>query len=355
MAAADVAMMRRALALAARGRGTTRPNPMVGCVIARGDRIVAEGWHVRPGGDHAEVAALRKLDGKAKGATAYVTLEPCNHTGRTGPCTEALLNAGVSRVVYAIKDPNPRVRGGGAARLKRNGVLVENGVCADDAAELDRGYLKWVTTGRPWVTLKAAVSLDGKIAARGGDSKWITGEGARREAHRLRAQHDAILVGAGTVTADDPSLTVRGVHGHDPQRVILDGKLRVSPRAKAIPGSWIFTTARGGDALVKRGATIVRMKGGKHGIAAAALLDELGRRQITSVLVEGGSEVHGMLVRAGVVDEVAIFIAPVLIGGDGIGLLAGIGAASIAEAMRLERVDVKRFGDDVLVRGRPKR
>ncbi len=352
--AIDVAMMRRALRLAARGRGTTRPNPMVGCVVARDDQILAEGWHVRPGGDHAEVAALRKLGGKAKGATAYVTLEPCNHTGRTGPCSEALLAAGVRRVVYAIADPNPRVRGGGAARLRKGGVIVEKGVCADEAADFSRAYLKWVTTGRPWVTLKAAVSLDGKIAARGGDSKWITGERARREAHRLRAEHDAILVGAGTVVADDPALTVRGVRGHNPQRVILDGKLRVTPAAKAVPGSWVFTTASGGEQLSVRGATLVRMEG-RGRIAPDAILDELGRRAVTSVLVEGGGEVHGMFVRAGLVDEVAVFVAPVLVGGDGVQLLAGAGAASMAAALRLERVEIRRLDDDVFLRGRPKR
>ncbi len=348
----DQRMMRRALALAARGRGTTRPNPMVGCVIARGGRILAEGWHRRAGGDHAEVAALRQLGRRAAGATAYVSLEPCCHTGRTGPCTAALVAAGVRRVVYALRDPNPRVNGRGARALRQAGVAVEGDVLAAEAAELNRGYLAWVTTGRPWVTLKAAVSLDGRIAARGGDSKWITGPAARREAHRLRAAHDAILVGAGTVHADDPALTVREVRGRDPQRVILDGRLRTRPGAAAVPGSWIATRAKGGGALERRGATILRVTGRGPRVDLGALLDELGRREVTSLLVEGGGEVHGQFLRAGLVDEVAIFVAPVLIGGDGIPVLRGEGAATMAQALRLVDVRVKRLGNDVLVTGR---
>jgi diaminohydroxyphosphoribosylaminopyrimidine deaminase/5-amino-6-(5-phosphoribosylamino)uracil reductase len=346
--------MRRALALAAKGRGTTRPNPMVGCVIVRAGRVLAEGWHHAPGGDHAEVAALRKLDFRAEGATAYVTLEPCNHHGRTGPCTEALLRAGVARVVYAMRDPNPRVDGAGRARLRRGRVAVEEGLLGDEAAALNRGYLRWVTTGRPWVTLKAAVSLDGRIATRSGDSKWLSGELARRHAHRLRAEHDAILVGADTVRADDPQLTVRDVPGHDPQRVILDGRLRTSARARAVPGSWIFTGAAGGAALSARGATVVRL-GAAATLSPQRVLAELGRREITSVLIEGGGQVHGAFLRAGVVDEVALFVVPMLIGGDGVPLLGGRGAATVADAWRIVAPEVVQLGDDLFLRGRPQR
>jgi diaminohydroxyphosphoribosylaminopyrimidine deaminase/5-amino-6-(5-phosphoribosylamino)uracil reductase len=348
----DTRMMRRALALAARGRGTTRPNPMVGCVITLGERVLAEGWHHRPGGDHAEIAALRQLDGKAEGATFYVTLEPCDHTGRTGPCTKALIAAGARRVVYATRDPNPKVDGRGRARLRRAGIAVEEGLLGEEARALNRGYAKWITTGRPWVTLKAAVSLDGRIATRAGDSKWITGGPARRLAHQLRAAHDAILVGAGTVRADDPQLTVRGVRGRDPQRVILDGRLRTAPRARAVPGAWVLTGAAGGAALRDRGATVIRLGTRAH-LAPAAILRELGRREISSVLIEGGGVVHGAFLRAGLVDEVAVFVAPVLIGGDGVSLWAGAGARRMTQALRLTDVRVDRLGDDVLVRGRP--
>ena len=353
----DARMMRRALALAARGRGTARPNPMVGCVLVRGGKILAEGFHTQPGSDHAEVAALRKLGMRARGATAYVTLEPCDHTGRTGPCTKALIDAGVTRVVYALRDPNPIVDGRGQKRLRSAGIPVEGGLFAAESAALNRGYVRWITAGRPWVTLKAAVSLDGRIATRSGDSKWITGEAARKAAHRLRAEHDAILVGSGTVLADDPALTVRGVRGRDPQRVILDGRLRTPPRSKAVPGSWIITAKQGGEALTQRGATVIRLppkgKSGRPGLSA--ILDELGRWRITSVLVEGGADVHGELLRAGLVDELAIFVAPVIIGGDGVLLARGSGAATMAKALRLTGVSIQRLGDDVLVTGRPKR
>ena len=339
--------MKRALALAARGLGKTRPNPMVGCVIVRGESVLAEGYHRRRGGDHAEVDALRKLGFSARGATAYVTLEPCDHTGRTGPCTKALIAAGVSRVVFALRDPNPLVDGRGAKRLRAAGITVEGGLASDESAELNRAWVKWIRTGRPWVTLKAAVTLDGKIATRTGDSKWITGEAARHEAHRLRAIHDAILVGSGTVLADDPALTVRALRGRDPQRVILDGRLRVPASAKAMPGA-LVATARAG----KPQEGLLRLPGRKGRVSLPALLDELGRRELTSVLVEGGADVHGALLREGLVDEVAFFIAPALIGGDGLAVLGGVGVEKVADAVRLARVAVKRLGDDLLVTGR---
>jgi diaminohydroxyphosphoribosylaminopyrimidine deaminase/5-amino-6-(5-phosphoribosylamino)uracil reductase len=327
---------------------------MVGCVIARGGRILAEGWHHAPGGDHAEVAALRQLGFRAPGATAYITLEPCNHHGRTGPCTEVLLAAGIARVVYAMRDPNPLVAGKGRMRLRRAHVAVEEGLLGDEAAVLNRGYVRWVTTRRPWVTLKAAVSLDGRIATRSGDSKWLSGELSRRQAHRLRGEHDAILVGAGTVRADDPQLNVRGVPGHDPQRVILDGRLRTPRGARAVPGSWIFTGASGGAALEARGATVVRL-GAQATLSPRRVLAELGRREITSVLIEGGGQVHAAFLRAGVVDEVALFVVPMLIGGDGVPLLAGAGAATVSDAWRLAAPEVIRLADDLFVRGRPQR
>ncbi len=349
---ADERHMRRALALAQRGLGTTRPNPMVGCVLVRGGKVIAEGWHRRAGGDHAEVAALRELGFVARGATAYVTLEPCDHTGRTGPCTKALIDAGVKRVVYAMRDPNPRVDGRGDKRLRKAGVIVAGGLLSREAAELNRAHVKWVTTRRPWVTLKAALSLDGKIATRTGDSKWITGEQARKQGHRLRATHDAILVGAGTIHADDPQLTVRGVRGRDPKRVILDGRLSVAPTARAIPGALVATCGAGGEALVAAGAEVVPLHGQDGRVDLGALLDELGRRELTSVLVEGGGEVHGAFLRAGLADSVELFVAPKLIGGDGVAVFGAPGAATMAEVWTLSGAVVRRLGEDVWVRAR---
>jgi diaminohydroxyphosphoribosylaminopyrimidine deaminase/5-amino-6-(5-phosphoribosylamino)uracil reductase len=350
--AIDERFMRRALSLAERGRGTTRPNPMVGCVIVRGGKVIAEGWHERPGEDHGELAALRKLGFKARGATVYVTLEPCDHTGRTGPCSRALISAGVRRVVYAMRDPNPQVDGRGDRRLRKAGIAVTSGLLADEAAELNRAFVKWVTTGRPWVTLKAAISLDGRIATRSGDSKWITGEKARREAHRLRAQHDAILVGAGTIHADDPQLTVRGVRGTDPRRVILDGRLGVAATARAVPGALVVTRAVGGDALVAAGAEVVVLPGRDGRVDLEALLDELGRRELTSVLVEGGGEVHGAFLRAGLVDAVELFVAPKIIGGDGVSLFAAPGAATMTDTWSVQVEATQHLGDDLWIRGR---
>lgn len=347
--------MRRALVLARRGRGFTAPNPMVGCVIVRSGKIIGEGYHRRAGGDHAEVAALKSLAGSARGATAYVTLEPCDHHGRTGPCTAALIAAGVARVVFALRDPNPRVDGRGAKRLRAAGVAVEAGLCTDESAELNRAFVKWITTGMPWVTLKAAVTLDGKIATRTGDSKWITGERARRVVHQMRAAHDAILVGASTVTADDPQLTVRSVRGRDPQRVLLDGRLTMRVGARAIPGALIVTTAKGGAQYVARGAEIIRLAGRDGKVALDAMLLELGKRRITSLLVEGGAEVYAGFLRAGLVDELAVFVAPKLIGGDGLPMVGAVGVERLSQAIVIEHAKTRVLGDDLLVTGRPAR
>lgn len=355
----DRRYLRRALALARRGLGRTAPNPPVGCVLVRGATVVGEGFHRRAGLPHAEVEALTVAGRHARGATAYVTLEPCNHRGRTGPCTEALLGAGVARVVAAIADPNPRVAGGGGAWLRSRGVRVDIGGLADEAAELAGGFLRHVASGRPRVTLKAAVSLDGRLAASSGDSRWITGPAARREAHRLRDQSDAILVGAGTVRADDPALTTRlpGGRGRDALVVILDGGLRISEEARVVrPGTLVATSlvADEGKAarLRARGAEVVRLPGSGPRVDLGALLDELGRRAVLDLLVEGGGEVHGELLGGGFVDRVRIFVAPKLIGAAGRPLVALPGATTMAEAWSLRAPEVRRFGDDVLIGGR---
>jgi diaminohydroxyphosphoribosylaminopyrimidine deaminase/5-amino-6-(5-phosphoribosylamino)uracil reductase len=353
----DEAFMRVALRLAERARGRVSPNPWVGCVLVRNDKIIARGYTKPPGGDHAEAAALRRVGWKAEGATAYVTLEPHNFQGRTPPCTDRLIQAGVARVVVGLLDPNPKVSGGGMQQLRRAGIATTVGVLAAECEQQLKSYLKWVKTRRPWVTLKAAVTLDGRLAARGGDARWVSGDASRLEAHRMRDRVDAILVGAGTVRADDPALTTRlpGRRGRDPQRVILDGRLSVPVTARALPGALVVTTRDAPEArarrLTARGAEVVRLPGRNGRVALGALLDALGKRGFTTLLVEGGGEVHGAFMAAGLVDEVALFVAPKLIGAGGVPLLAVPGPRKMAEAWQLGAVSTRRLGDDILVVG----
>jgi diaminohydroxyphosphoribosylaminopyrimidine deaminase/5-amino-6-(5-phosphoribosylamino)uracil reductase len=372
----DLTFMRRALVLAARGHGDTRPNPMVGAVIVRAGRVLAEGFHRRVGDAHGEINALAKLGGRAPGATIYVNLEPCCHTGRTGPCTSALIAAGVRRVVVGCLDPNPRVDGQGVRRLRRAGIRVDIGCLEAECRETNRGFLVWVSLGRPLVTLKVAATLDGFIAGVGGAPAWITGPLARAAAHALRAAHDAVLVGAGTVRTDDPRLTVRlseadasaahagraappaGVTSR-PVRVVLDGGLRTSPRARVVrraPGvpATIVVGARGAAprrvrALERAGAEVVLLPAGRKGRpAVSAILSELARRDIQSVLLEGGAQVHGAFVDARLVDRVAVFIAPKLIGA-GVPIAAGAGRP-VPEALQLGPFAVQTLGPDLLLR-----
>ena len=352
--------MRVALREAAHGLGRTAPNPAVGCVIAKNDKLLAKGFHHRAGLPHAEVEALAIAGDTARGATAYVTLEPCNHTGRTGPCTEALIAAGVTRVVAALRDPHAIVDGKGIERLRAAGVLVDVGCCEQEARELVGGFILRVTTGRPRVTLKAAVSLDGRLATRNGDARWVTGEAARRDVHVLRDHCDAILVGAGTVHADDPELTTRvgdRVREPDLLRVVLDGHLSISPDAHiSRPGTLLFAGDRSDEkrstALLAKGVEIVRLPSDVQArIDIVNVLDELGRRGVNDLLVEGGGAVHGQLVAAGLADRVVLYIAPKLVGAGGVPLLAVAGPAKMADAWTLTNVIVKRLDDDVRVSG----
>lgn len=360
--------MRRALALAARGEGFTSPNPMVGAVIVRDGRVLGEGFHRRTGMPHAEVEALHAAAAAGEsvaGATMYVTLEPCNHHGRTPPCSEAVLDAGIAHVVYAVADPNPTAMGGGE-RLRAAGLRVTAGVCEAEAVQLNRFFLHAVRSGRPYVTAKYAMSLDGRIACRTGDSKWITGDEARRRSHELRRVVDAIVVGVGTVIADDPSLTVRlpGRESRQPLRVVLDGAGR-APLSSGLfsdefAASTIVATTEALPAsrerdLAARGVQVLRLPGvpddGRR-IDLCALLHALGVRGVRSVMVEGGGAVHGAFFDAGLVDEVWAFIAPVVIGGDGAPApVGGRGADAMARALRLSQVKTEILGSDILVRG----
>ncbi len=351
---ADARMMRRAIALAARARGKTTPNPMVGCVIVRGGRVIAEGFHKKAGSDHAEAAALRQIKGKAKGATVYVTLEPCNHTGRTGPCVEALLAAGVKRVVVGMHDPNPHVLGGGLARLRHAGVSVTVGVCQEECRTLNEDWIHYISTGWPFVTLKAAITLDGRLAARGGDSKWVTGDLARLEVHKLRDRSDAILVGAGTVAADDPQLTTRlpGRRGRDPLRIVLDGRLTTYASARVLPALMISApNAPARQDLVDRGAEIVTVDGKDGRVDLTSMLRMLGKRGIVNLLVEGGGDIHGQLLAAGLANRMVIFVAPKLIGAGGVPLLAVEGPDKMDQAWQLHAVTTERLGDDIMISG----
>jgi len=339
--AADRRFMARALVLAERGRGTTNPNPVVGAVIVRGGRIVAEAFHRRAGQAHAEVNALAALRGAARGTTLYVTLEPCSHTGRTGPCTEAILAARPARparVVVGCRDPNPIVDGRGIARLRRAGLRVDVGCLEDECRAAIDGYAVWVREHRPLVTLKAAATLDGFIAEAAPRRRrapvWITGVQARREVHEMRAAHDAILVGAGTVRADDPQLTVR-LPGrrvaHAPLRVVLAGRRSLPRRARVLDGAAPTLTIRDPSGRV----------------ALKAALEVLAARGIQSLLVEGGAAIHGAFIAAGLVDRVALFLAPKLLGG---GLPMASGAnLPVARALPLGPISVRSLGPDLLL------
>jgi diaminohydroxyphosphoribosylaminopyrimidine deaminase/5-amino-6-(5-phosphoribosylamino)uracil reductase len=351
----DARWMGEALALAGRALGSTWPNPAVGCVIVRDGRVVGRGATARGGRPHAETLALRDAGPAAEGATAYVTLEPCAHERSDGPCARALARAGVARVVVALGDPDPRVDGRGIDILREAGVAVEVGCREAEARELAAGYLKRVRTGLPWLSLKLAWSLDGRIATAGGESKWITGEAARSEGHRLRASHDAIMVGSGTALADDPLLTCRvpRLEDHQPVRVVVDRRLRLpatsrlAATAREVP-VWVLAGAeadqrRAAD-LAERGVEILRPTGD----GAAAALAALGGRGITRVLAEGGAGLAAALLRERLVDRLYLFEAPLLLGAEGLAGVGYLGVERLAEAPRWRRAAEVPLGDDRL-------
>ena len=358
----DADFLRRALEQAERGRGLTSPNPLVGAVVVRDGRIVGEGAHLRAGGPHAEIEALTAAGEAARGATLYVTLEPCNHHGRTPPCAPAVVRAGITRVVAALRDPNLNVQGGGVDLLRHAGLEVEVGVLAAEAERQNRAWLTAMRERRPHVTLKAAATLDGKIADVHGASRWITGEAARRQVHRMRAESDAIIVGVTTALRDDPSLTVRldAPWPREPYRVVLDTHARLSPEARVIHAATparalIAVGASAASApvasLEAAGATVVRCPLRDGRVDVSALLTRLFDLEVRAVLVEGGGEVHAAFLDASIVDRAALFVAPLLLGGRAApGVIGGEGR-ELKSALRLERPEVTVFGDDLLIEG----
>ncbi|MDD2877900.1 MAG: bifunctional diaminohydroxyphosphoribosylaminopyrimidine deaminase/5-amino-6-(5-phosphoribosylamino)uracil reductase RibD [Acidiphilium sp.] len=353
----DADYMRAAIALARRGLGETAPNPSVGCVIVRDGRVIGRGRTASGGRPHAETEALAMAGPKAHGATAYVTLEPCAHHGQTPPCALALIEAGIVRVVIAARDPDPRVNGAGIALLRDAGIETTEGVGADAAAEVNAGFVSVITRGRPWVTLKLATTLDGRIATRAGDSQWITGDASRRAAHALRGSHDAVMVGVGTALADDPELTCRidWYRAVPMVRVVVDSHLRLPLSSRLARGAGehpLWIVHRDGadparrEAFTSLGARLFEVPAAEIGVDPVAALQALGAAGITRLLVEGGGVLAAVLLRSDLVDHVAWFTAPMVIGGDGVVAVAGFGAAELAAAKRFKMVGTAISGDD---------
>jgi diaminohydroxyphosphoribosylaminopyrimidine deaminase / 5-amino-6-(5-phosphoribosylamino)uracil reductase len=364
----DRTAMQRALALAARGMETTDPNPRVGCVIARGERIVGEGWHERAGEAHAEVAALRAAANQATGATVYVTLEPCSHQGRTAPCAMALTAARVARVVYAIADPNPLVNGRGAAALREAGISVESGLLEAEARELNAGFVKRMQQGRPFVRVKLAMSLDGRTALANGQSRWITGDEARHDVHGWRARSSAILTGVGTVLRDDPRLDVRlpaqssTVPRRQPLRVVLDSQLRTSPAAQMfgvggevmiLTGLAAFDETRAA-ALSARGARVESLPAGEGGVELTAVLDRLGELEVNELLVESGATLAGQLLRQHLADELLVYVSPKVLGPAARALVDLPELTVLEGAPAFGFLEATPVGEDLRLRLRPK-
>jgi len=383
-------MMKMVLRLAAKAAGLTSPNPMVGAVLVKGGKIIAEDYHRKPGTPHAEALVIQKAREKSKGATLYVNLEPCCHTDkRTPPCTKAIINAGIKKVVIGMKDPNPKVSGKGIEELKKAGIEIVSGILEEDAKKLNEAYIKYITTGKPFVTLKVAMTLDGKIATPEGESKWITGEEARREVHKLRGSVDAIMTAIGTVKADDPQLTARGrgfilrsatengVKGSrgqgakTPKRIVIDPNLEIPMDARILqtpPETIIVTkksearsqspsaTRRGGKAeekaktLSDKSIKIIEYDNEK--LDLKWLMEKLGKMEITSLLIEGGSSLNSHALEDGIVDKVMFFIAPRIIGGkDSFPAVGGKVFRKLSEAHKLKDINVKRIGEDILIEG----
>ena len=361
----DKKFMRLALRLARKGMGKTSPNPMVGAVVVKGETVLGQGYHPRAGQPHAEVLALRQAGRKSRGATLYLNLEPCDHYGKTPPCTQAILAARIKRVVAGMKDPNPLVSGKGITRLRRAGVQVQVGVLEKECRELNSAFGKFITTREPFVTLKAAATLDGKVATRSGDSRWISSEASRKYVHRLRQTMDAVMVGIGTVLKDDPLLTARlpGVkRSGQPLRVIVDSRLRIPLNSQVVRTAshyptLVATTKKASPIKIKRLAgekleILVIENDARGRVSLKGLMKELGRRGVVSVLLEGGSTLNASALKEGIVDRLLFFFSPKVIGGQRApGIIGGEGILGIKEAVPAEIMKIRRIGQDLLIEG----
>jgi len=361
----DKKFMKLALNLAEKARGRTSPNPMVGAVITRDGEIVGRGYHHRAGTPHAEIHAIADAGEKTKDAVIYVSLEPCSHHGRTGPCAQAIIQAGLSRVVMAMMDPNPMVSGRGKAALEARGIQVQTGILESEARKLNEAFVKYITTKQPFVIMKTAMSMDGKIATTSGKSKWITSQDSRRRVHQIRDEVDAIMVGIGTVMRDDPSLTTRlpNGHGRDPVRVILDSRGRISPEARVLhldsPALTIIAVTSQASqekiAQLREQAEVLVVTEQNGRVSLQALMRELGQMEIMSLLLEGGAEVNASALKERIVDRVMVFIAPKLIGGaEAPGPVGGSGIDQLSEAVPLTDISLERIGEDILITGTPR-
>jgi len=355
VAAADHEFMGQALELAGRGLYTTTPNPRVGCVIARDGVLVGRGWHEKAGLAHAEVLALKEAGDRARGATLYVNLEPCSHHGRTPPCVDAIVAAGIKRVIAAMQDPNPKVAGSGFARLRAAGIGIEHGLKEDEARELNIGFIARMTRGRPWVRMKIAASLDGRTALANGKSQWITGEPARADGHRWRARACAILTGFGTVRDDDPRLNVRGVDTpRQPLKIVVDSKFETSPSARLLKEGKTLVVGAVNDAkriasLKGAGAEVVIIPNDGGKVELFRLMEELARRELNEIHVEAGTKLNGSLLQAGVVDELLVYLAPRVIGDSGRGMFGLPELADLSQTTALEIREVERIGEDLRI------
>lgn len=351
--ASDYALMSQALKLAEKGLYTTSPNPRVGCVVVKNNQVIGSGWHERAGQPHAEINALNSAGHQAKNATVYVTLEPCSHYGRTPPCAQALIKAGVARVMVAMQDPNPLVAGKGIAMLKQAGIIVESGLLEAQARPLNIGFIARMARHRPWVRLKLAASLDGKTALKNGESQWITSEAARLDGHRLRALSCAILTGMGTVKRDDPQLTIRHIEtSRQPLRVVIDNRLEISTHAKLLQnGELLIFSAREDESkrrmLEDKGAQIIILPGIDGKVDLAQMMNKLADFEINEVLVEAGSALSGAMVRAELVDELVIYLAPCILGDQAQGMLNLPVLTRLSQKRKLELIDLRMIGEDI--------
>ncbi len=362
----DIFFMKMALDLSEKGRGFTSPNPMVGAVVVKDGNVVGKGYHEAAGKAHAEVNAIDDAGKEAEGSVLYVTLEPCNHLGKTPPCTDRILESGIKRVVAAVEDPNPDVKGKGAEYLRNKGVEVAFGICENEAIRQNEVFFKYIKTKRPFVTVKCASTLDGRIATKTGDSKWITCEESRQFVHRLRHYNDAIMVGIDTVKRDDPKLTTRidGVTGRNPLRIILDSRLSISEDAIVLQretgsDTIIIVGDSAVDAALLRKKTIFEEKGIRiiesptknNLIDLDFLMGKIGSMGITSILIEGGSRVLASAFSAGIADKIFFFFAPKILGGDGVNICSGPGPAFMSDSIPVKNVNIQKFGDDIMIEG----